>query len=138
MQFETPQFIDRKAKVIGPLTFRGAGYLGSPLILIFFLWFMLGPSNLILFVAVSLLLEGAGIALAFVNIEGKTIPQILISAAIFFIRPKTYVWKRGDTNFDFKQEKYVNPNTNGEGLQKDQLIRKSRVGDLSIKVQTKQ
>jgi hypothetical protein len=43
-QFETPQFIERQAKVIGPLTFRGAAYVGVPIILIFLIWFTIADN----------------------------------------------------------------------------------------------
>jgi len=136
-QFETPQFIDREAKVIGPLTFKRAGYLGVPLIGIFLLWFVVAADNLIIFVALSILLEGVGVTLAFVKLEGKSIPQVMINALFFFMRPRTYVWKRGNTKFNFKKEEYINPLTGGKSIPKDQLIRKSRVADLAVKVQTK-
>jgi len=137
MQFQTPQFIEREAKVIGPLTFKRAGYLGAPLAIIFVLWFLIAADYFIFFIAISLLLQGAGAALAFVKLEGKTIPQVIMNALFFFTRPKTFVWKRGNTDLKFKKEEYINPLTGGESIPKDQLIRKSRVSDLAVKVQTK-
>lgn len=136
-QFQTPQFIEREAKVIGPLSFRRAAYVGIPLAIIFMLWFVLAENNFIVFVAISILLEGAGAALAFMKVEGKAIPQFLMNALFFATKPKAYVWQRGDTKIRFREEKLVNPLTNGEGLQKAELVRKSRVADLAVKVQTK-
>ena len=136
-QFQTPQFIEREAKVIGPLTFRRAAYVGIPLAIIFMLWFMIAENNFILFVAASVLLEGAGVVLAFMKVEGKAIPQFLMNALFFTAKPKAYVWQRGNTKIRFRQEKFVNPVTGGEGLQKAELVRKSRVADLAVKVQTK-
>jgi len=136
-QFETPQFIDRESKVIGPLTFRRAGYLGAPLAVIFLLWFVLAANNFIAFVVASIALEGVGAALAFVKLEGKSIPQVLMNALFFFMRPKTYVWKRGNTQLNFKKEEYINPQTGGKSIPKDQLIQRSMVADLAVKVQTK-
>jgi len=137
-QFQTPQFIEREAKVIGPLTFKRAAYVGVPLMVIFTLWFVLAEKNFIAFVAISLLLEGAGVALAFMQVGGKAIPQFIMNALFFAAKPRTYVWQRGNTKLRFKEEKFVNPMTNGEGLQKAELVRKSRVADLAVKVQTKQ
>ena len=136
-QFQTPQFIEREAKVIGPLTFRRAAYLGIPLIIIFLLYFVIAANNFILFIALSLLLEGAGVALAFMKVESKPILSFLASALFFATKPKTYVWQRGNTKLRFKEEKFVNPRTNGEGLQKAELVRNSRIADLATKVQTK-
>ena len=136
-QFQTPQFIEREAKVIGPLTFKRAAYVGIPLAIIFMLWFMIAENNFILFVLASVLLEGAGVALGFMKVESKTIPQFLMSALFFAAKPRTYIWQRGNTKLRFKQEKFVNPLANGEGLQKAELVRNSRVADLATRVQTK-
>ncbi|HEX9722465.1 MAG TPA: hypothetical protein VGA53_04320 [Candidatus Paceibacterota bacterium] len=136
-QFETPQFIDREAKVIGPLTFKRAAYLGIPLAVIFALYFVMAADNFILFVAISILLEGGGVALAFIKLEGKSIPEMIMNALFFLVRPKTFVWKRGNTKLTYKKEEYINPYTGPEGLPKDQLTQKSRMADLSLRVQTK-
>lgn len=136
-QFQTPQFIEREAKVIGPFTFRRAAYVGIPVALIFTLWFTMAENYFLLFVAISLLLEGTGVAFAFMKVEGKAIPQFLMNALFFMAKPKSYVWQRGNTKIRFREEKFVNPLTNGEGLRKAELIRKSRVADLATKVQTK-
>lgn len=136
-QFQTPQFIEREAKIIGPITFRQASYIGIPLAVIFALYFILAADNFLLFIFISILLQGAGVALAFMKVQGKTIPTILMNALFFFVKPRIYVWQRGNTKLHFKKEKFVNPLLNGEGLQKAELVRKSRVADLAVKVQTK-
>jgi hypothetical protein len=105
--------------------------------LIFLLWFTIADNYFILFIGVSLLLQGAGVALAFVKLEGKTIPEVLRNAIFFFTRSRTYIWKRGNINVTFKPEQFINPSTNGESLPKNTLNRKSRIADLSVKVQTK-
>ena len=136
-QFQTPQFIEREAKVIGPLSFKKAAYVGIPLIINFALWFMIAADYFIVFVVVALLLQGAGIALAFGKVEGRTFPELIMNVIFFLLKPKTYVWERGNTKLHFKKEEYVNPATNGEGLRKADLVRTSRVADLAVKVQTK-
>ena len=136
-QFQTPQFIEREAKVIGPLTFKAAAYVGAPLTVIFLLYFALADKYFILFIALSILLEGAGVALAFMKVESKSIPQIMTNALFFFTKPRTYVWQRGNTKLHFKKEEYTNPRTNGEDLQKADLVRTSRVASLAVRVQTK-
>ena len=93
--------------------------------------------NFIAFVAISVLLEGAGAALAFMKMEGKSIPQFMTSALFFLTKPKTYVWQRKNAKLHLREEKFVNPLTNGEGLQKAELVRNSRVADLAVRVQTK-
>ncbi|MBI2098258.1 MAG: hypothetical protein HYT49_01160 [Candidatus Wildermuthbacteria bacterium] len=136
-QFQTPQFIEREAKIIGPLTFKRAAYVGVPLMINFVLWFAIAADYFILFVLLAILLEGAGIMLAFGTVEGRTFPQLIVNVLFFMAKPKMFVWERGNTKLHFKKEEYVNPRTNGEGLQKAELVRKSRVADLAVKVQTK-
>src|SRR3989338_1130961 len=136
-QFQTPQFIEREAKIIGPLSFKQSAYIGLPLAVNFVLWFLIAADYFIFFVLIAVLLEGAGIALAFGKVEGRTFPQLLMNVLFFLSKPKTYVWERGNTKLNFKKEEYVSPRANGEGLQKAELVRKSRVADLAVKVQTK-
>lgn len=135
-QYQTPQFIEREAKIIGPLSFRQAAYVGVPLAVNFALWFIIAADYFIVFVAIALLLQGAGIALAFGKVEGKTFPEVIMNVLFFLSKPKTYVWQRGNAKLHFKKEEYVGP-ANGAGLQKAELVRKSRVADLAVKVQTK-
>ncbi|KKW33480.1 MAG: hypothetical protein UY78_C0011G0009 [Parcubacteria group bacterium GW2011_GWA1_53_13] len=44
-QFQTPQFIEREAKIIGPLSFKQAAYVGVPLIINFVLWFLIAANQ---------------------------------------------------------------------------------------------
>ena len=136
-RFLTPQFIEREAKIIGPLSVRQAAYVGVPLLISFALWFVIAADYFILFVAIVLLLQGAGIVLAFGKVEGKTIPEVIMNVLFFLSKPKTYVWRRGNVKLHFKKEEYASPRANGAGLQKAELVRKSRVADLAVKVQTK-
>ena len=62
-QYQTPQFIEREAKIIGPLSFRQAAYVGVPLAINFALWFLIAADYFILFVAIAVLSQAAGIAL---------------------------------------------------------------------------
>lgn len=133
-KYQLPQFIEHEAKVIGPFTLRRAGYLGAPLVVIFLLYFQMAE-NLILFVAIALALEAMGAALAFVKIEGKSIPEVIMHMLFFASRPKTYIWKRGKTQLHFKEMQYGQPK--GEEAKKVELVQKSRIFDLATKVQTK-
>jgi hypothetical protein len=135
-QFQTPQFIEREAKVIGPFTFKQAGYLGAPLAVILLLWFVVAETNFILFVALALLLEGGGAALAFAKVEGKSIPELFMNALFFFTKPKTYVWRRGSGALHIKEETYANPSGLEQGPRKADLSRTSRVANLATRVQT--
>jgi len=91
MQFQTPQFIETEAKIVGPLTLKqflivGAAVIGSLMlfyVLATWLWFI-----------VTCILVGGAITLALIKINGQSMSIILISAIKFFWQPKLYVWQR--------------------------------------------
>jgi len=135
-RYQTPQFVEHEAKIIGPLSFRQAAFVGGPLPVVLLLYFILS-SNLILFVAIAILVEGIGVMLAFVKVEGKSVPQLIMHMLFFGLKPKMYVWKRGKTTLHFKEMEYVAPEGQTEEVQKADLRRKSRVQSLAVRVQTK-
>lgn len=92
MQFQVPQFIEREARVVGPLTFRQFLYVGAAGAVAFVMYFTL---PLTLFVAGTILVMGIGIALAFFSVGGKSLPALLMGFLAFSIGTKTYVWKKG-------------------------------------------
>ena len=135
-KFQTPQFVEHEAKVIGPLSFRQAAFIGAPLPIILLLFFILS-GNLMVFVAISIVVEGIGVMLAFVKVEGKSVPQLIMHMLFFGLKPKMYVWRRGKTSLHFKEMEYVGPEGQTEEVKKADLQRKSRVQSLAIRVQTK-
>ncbi len=92
MQFQVPQFIEREARVVGPLTFRQFLYVGSAGAVAFVMYFTL---PLTLFVAGTILVVGIGVALAFFSVGGKSLSALLLGFLAFSIGTKTYVWKKG-------------------------------------------
>lgn len=100
--FQVPQFIEQKPKIIGPLTLEQFLYIAAAgglsflafYIFNFFFWFLL-----------TILLLGAAVGLAFVKINGQTMPVIIKSAISFLWRPRTYTWQRAvaETVLDIKE-----------------------------------
>lgn len=136
MKFQVPQFIEHEPKVIGPVTFRQAAYLGFPLAFIFLLYFTMSE-NLILFLILAIALEGTGAVLAFLTLSGKSVPRVLLEMLYFGIRPKKYIWmRRGKSSLRFRAMEYTNPAK--EGLPKVELTQRSAVGNLAVRTQTKQ
>lgn len=90
MQFQVPQFIETEDKIIGPLTLRQFFYIAGGLGLCFTLYFTV---QLWLFVVISAFILGLTIALAFVKVNGKGLPGVLLSAFNFYWHPQTYVWQ---------------------------------------------
>jgi len=136
-RYQTPQFVEHEAKVIGPLSFRQAAYIGMPIPVLLLLFFIF-PDNLVPFVVVTVILEGLAFTLAFVKVEGRTVPQLLTNALFFGVKPKMYIWKRGKSTLHFKEMEYEGPEGQTEDVKKSDVSQRSRVQNLAIQVQTKQ
>ncbi|MBI1971398.1 MAG: PrgI family protein [Candidatus Wildermuthbacteria bacterium] len=91
MQFQIPQFIEREAKVVGPLTFKQFVYLGVPGAFAFFLYFTM---PFFIFLVGTIALGFMGFALGFVKIGGRSLPTLIMNALSFSVGPKTYIWQK--------------------------------------------
>ena len=91
MRFQVPQFIEREAKIIGPLTLKQFGWVGLGGILIFFVFVATTP---LITIIVGLFIAPLAIALAFAKIEGVPLPTFLIRFVSYLMNPKQYKFKR--------------------------------------------
>ncbi|MBI1984703.1 MAG: PrgI family protein [Candidatus Wildermuthbacteria bacterium] len=136
MQFQIPQFIEREAKVIGPLTFRQFIYIAIPGAVAFFFYF---TAPFAVFVAATAILGLIGFALAFMKTGGRSFPELLVSALRFGMSPKTYIWKKEKAKTKPDVAAYAPPPLEEGGIAtKVVLVQKSKVKDLATKVETKQ
>lgn len=92
MQFTVPQFIEREAKIVGPLTFRQFAYVGGAAGLGLILY--LSDISRSLFFLITAIAGLLGIALAFVKINGKSLPIVLLNLLNYSFGPKIYFWGR--------------------------------------------
>lgn len=90
MQFQVPQFIETEDKIVGPFTLRQFLYVGGAGGLSFLLYFTVTTGIWVIF---SIFIVGAGLALAFVKINGRPLVGVLLSAAHFYWQPQIYVWQ---------------------------------------------
>lgn len=90
-RFQVPQFIETKPKIIGPLTLPQFLYLtgAAGISFISFLTF-----NAFFAFLITAFVGAIAIALAFVKINGQTLPKILQVALIYVWQPKIYTWQR--------------------------------------------
>lgn len=97
MNFQVPQFIEQKPKIVGPFTLQqflyiaGAGLIsfGAFKVFNFFFWLL-----------ITLFVGTLAILFAFVKINGQELPKIFTSGMKFFWGPKTYRWKKGGETTD--------------------------------------
>ena len=94
MEFTVPQFIEREPKLMGPFTFKQFLYIAVPGAITFVLRFIIGKNNFPLFIFISVVLFGIGIALGFVKIKGYTLPVFFKNFVFFSVAPKIFLWRR--------------------------------------------
>jgi len=134
MRFQVPQFIDHEAKVIGPFTFRQFIYLGIPIGIAFFLYFL---TPFFVFIIATIFLGAFGLMFAFVKIGGQRLPSILLNFFNFTIAPKRYIWHKGKAPVEVPQVQYQKqPVEQNPAKREIKLIQKSKIKDLSTRVET--
>jgi hypothetical protein len=90
MQFQVPQFIETEDKVVGPFSLRQFMYIGVAIFISAIFYFFVQTW---LFVIVAIILVGLAGVIAFVKVNGQPVVKIITSAANFYWKPQTYVWK---------------------------------------------
>lgn len=93
MDFRVPQFIEHDPKILGPLTLSQAIYVGSAIIICYFLKYYIGQNDF-LYILVCGLIVGASFALAFIKIEGQGLPAVGKNFSNYAVNSKLYIWKR--------------------------------------------
>ncbi len=91
-RFSVPQFIEEKSKIIGPLTLVQFFYIGAGAGIAVLAFYAI--QNFAIKFFIIALSVGISVALAFVNLNGQTLPKLLLSALNFWQKPSRYVWKR--------------------------------------------
>jgi hypothetical protein len=105
MRFTIPQFIEHEAKIIGPLTFKQFIFVGVAGAVVFILYFSLAKTNFPLFLLLGAIIMSLAVLLAFVRINGRTLPIILANLFRFSIAPKKYIWKQKSSSIQaFEKE----------------------------------
>lgn len=90
-RYQVPQFIEEKAKIIGPLTLPQFFYLAGAAAISLFAFYTFTFS---LFILTTIVAGVVGACLAFVKINGQDLPKIILAAVQYWQKPKNYVWKR--------------------------------------------
>ncbi len=97
--FQVPQFIEEKAKIVGPLTLPQFIYIaiGGGVVFLSFKIF-----SFFLSVIIGMVVAAITIALAFVKINGQAMPKVATAAFLYFWTPRVYAWNRTvkETSFD--------------------------------------
>ncbi|KPJ54775.1 hypothetical protein AMJ47_03450 [Parcubacteria bacterium DG_72] len=142
MEFSIPQFIEKEAKIVGPLTFKQFAFFGLAVLICVALYFLL--PKLIFFILSPVLLGGA-FALSFYKKEGVPLPELIIGFFSFIFKPKIYLWKKKGVPPKFLRQEDVKKRAAkkeslGEKKQGPRLkmSKGSHLHDLFTQVETKQ
>lgn len=140
MRFQVPQFIERETRVAGPVTFRQFIMLGVTGALIVLLYFALIKVSFIAFVFIGAILIAATLALAFLNIGGRSLPTVLGNFLGFFVSPKVYLWKKKELSPRIiwkKVEENRGPVRPKPITPELKMLEKSRLRQMSTNIETK-
>jgi len=136
MEFTVPQFIEREPKLMGPFTFKQFLYLAVPGAIAFVLYLTIGKKNFPLFILVTIIMFGTGLALGFVKIKGYTLPVFFKNFLFFSVGPKIFLWRRKVMPPRFQRVvKMEKEKTEGETSLR--ISERSHLQQLSTHVETK-
>jgi len=89
-QFQVPQFIETEDKIVGPLTLKQFGYVGTAGFIIFLLYFVLSP---LLWFLVAGIFAAIAVGFAFGKVNGRPIIAFVAAFIDSVWKPKVYVFK---------------------------------------------
>lgn len=92
MQFRVPQFIEVEDKLFGPFTFKQFIYMLGSGALCFIIWTFIPIKILALIILTPV--AALGIALTFVEYNGKPFLFTLEAAFNYFLSSRLYIWKK--------------------------------------------
>jgi hypothetical protein len=131
MPFVVPKFIERKPKIVGPLTFQQFIYIGAAGGICFILYF---TTPLYIFLTSCFVLIGGASVLAFGKINGRPIPLMLKNFFAFLPSSKIYLWKKKGISPKLVKIEKVKK----EKVEKKPVLNiaeKSRLKNLSAKIE---
>jgi PrgI family protein len=132
MRFSVPQFIERESKIVGPLSLRQFAYIAVAAVLCFTVYF---TAPIYYFFFSVIVFGGMAVGLAFVKVNGRNLPVMIMNAIKFSLSSKVYLWEKKKTAIPVVLKKIeMKEETKGE---KYKLKRGGSLGDLKRKINTK-
>ena len=103
-QYPIPQFIEQESKIAFFISFRQFFYLCGGGVICFILYYTL---PFFLFAILSVIIIGVTGALAFLQINGAPLINIVMSSLGFLTGAKNYTWKKKESQYPFKAVKRI-------------------------------
>jgi hypothetical protein len=89
--FQVPQFIEKKPKIIGPLTLQQFLFIAGAAFLSFLTYYTF---EFFLWAMFSIFIASIAILLAFGKINGQDAPLIIKAIFSFLIKPRIFIWQK--------------------------------------------
>jgi len=135
MEFTIPQFIEKEAKIVGPLTFKQFIFVGIGGGICFFLFFTI---PIYIFIPLAIIVMGAGTGLAFLKIQSIPLPNYIKNFFFFLFKPKAYLWKKKNLPPKFfNQEKTIEQPAIEKNTSLLKISKRSRLNELSTEIESK-
>ena len=132
MQFKVPKFLEREAKIVGPLSFSQTIYFAVAGMIIVVLYYLL---PFFLFLVLGIIIGGTAISLVFVKIENVPLPQVFTQSFGYFLSPRIYIWRKKEPLVPIKLVKKKRKEKKGEKEGPLKIFPKSRLKKLASKIE---
>lgn len=124
MVFNVPQFIDIEDKIVGPLTAKQLGWLALGGVILLILYAVLDQSA---FYIALFIIGPISAALAFYRPYGQPLSNFIGSSVLFFVKPKTYAWRRVEPKNPVK----INHSKAPETKRAEKVLNREQLSELS-------
>ena len=136
MRFTVPQFIEHEAKIVGPMTFRQLIFVAAGVAVCFALYL---TTPVYIFLVGCVVFGGGGLALAFLQINGRDLPTVLANLFKFNLGPKMYIWKKREVPIKVLKKEPI-PTISKKDEEKEELplkiAEKSQLKKLRTNIET--
>jgi len=96
MRFKVPKDVDIEDRIVGPLTLKQLGWLGSGMGICIILY---KTVDLQLFIVSTIIVLGLAASFAFIRPYNQSLIGFCGSVLLFISKPKQYFWRRVGVNF---------------------------------------
>lgn len=138
MEFTVPKFIEKEARIVGPLTFKQFIFIGTAAGICLVLFFILPFA---FFIIITVILLGLALALSFLKVQRTSMPDFVKNFFVFIFKPRVYLWKKKTSPPKFlkKPEESVikKEEESIEKKSKLKVSRGSRIDELFTRIETK-
>jgi hypothetical protein len=140
MEFTVPQFIEKEAKIVGPLTFKQFLFVGTAGAICMISYFIL---PMFVFILLCLVLLGGAGMLALYKKEGIPLYMVVSKSIFYLFKPKVYLWKKKNVPIKMikisdtkKKEQEEAQEIQNKGPQL-KVTKSSKLNDLLTQIETK-